>query len=226
MPALTPPPQELVRGWTDIPLAPEGDKLADTLGKDLKGSNIAFMTCSDLERAEETAKRIEKFSGIPLVEKTKRLRTWNLGELEGAALKDAEPLIRYYVERAPNEKPKGAESFNEFARRVLPYFIGHMKTGIRQNVPIAEVTHHWVQELVERWVRDGARGDLQFSRKGLLQDSQEPPGTILDMRPEELMGVHGKWAIKRMDPVKTKRYAVGPVLIRHAPTAWNEEGRG
>lgn len=226
MPSLSPPPEELVRGWTDMPLAPEGERLADKIGKELKGSNIAFMTTSDLERAEETAKAIEKFAKIPLVESTKKLRTWNLGELEGARLKDAQSLIRYYVEKAPNEKPKGAESFNDFCRRVLPYFIGHMKTGIRQKVPIAEVTHHWVEELVERWVRDGAREDLQFSRVGLFKDSQDPPGTVLDMRPEELIGVNGKWRVKRMDPAKDKQYAVGPVLIRHATTTWNAKGRG
>jgi hypothetical protein len=226
MATLTPPPEELVRGWTDMPLAREGEKLADKLGRDLKGSNIAFMTTSDLERAEETAKAIENIAGIPLVESTKKLRTWNLGELEGAPLKDVQEIIRYYVEKSPNEKPKGAETFNEFVRRVLPYLIGHMKTGTKEHVPIAEMTHHWVCELFERWVRDGARGDLSFSRKGLFRGSQDPPGTVLDAGLEEAVGAHGKWSIKLVNPGKTKQYADGPVLIRHATTNWNAQGGG
>lgn len=226
MPALSPPPEELVRGWTDMPLAPEGERLADKLGKELKGSNIAFMTSSDLERAVETAKAIQKFSGIPLVEETKKLRTWNLGELEGSPLKDVQDIIRYYVEKAPNEKPKGGESFNEFPRRVLPYLIGHMKTGIRDQVPIAELTHHWVCELFERWIRDGANPRLEFSRTGLFRGSQDPPGTILDARMDEAVGAHGKWSIKLVNAAQTKKYANGPVLIRHATTNWNAKGRG
>lgn len=224
---LPPPPSgEVVRGWTNVPLAPKGESEAEKLAKDIKGSNLVMTISSDLERTLETAKIIEKLAGIPLVAKSPELRTWGLGELEGSPLKDSMKLIREYVVQRPNDKPKGGESFNQFVRRVLNKVQQGMDVFYPKGISVIYLTHHWVIEVVYAWIEAGSRPDYSMNKQNLFLQGQEPPSTVHDVWEESEKGK--RYQIKRVmvDKQKAHKFYPGPVLIRHASTAWNVGGKG
>ena len=72
-----------IRGWMDIPLTAEGKAEAKVAGEDLKDSGIVRVYCSDLSRAEDTAKIIASEIGLSdkEVEPTRAFRPWNLRRL-------------------------------------------------------------------------------------------------------------------------------------------------
>lgn len=110
-----------IRGWMNVPLSPEGHKVAAVLAEKATHSGIQDLHSSDLSRASDTAKAVGKTTGLP-VSLHHALRPWNLGRLSGQPTKKVLPLIKSLVEH-PDLKAPGGESFSEFMRRFLP-FIG------------------------------------------------------------------------------------------------------
>lgn len=74
-----------VQGWSDTPLTPLGEKMADRLGRGLREIPLTAAYSSDSGRAVATAERIlAQRDGEPLpLHRDPRLREWCLGSLEG-----------------------------------------------------------------------------------------------------------------------------------------------
>jgi broad specificity phosphatase PhoE len=220
---LAPPPAngEVVRGWTDIPLTSKGEHEAERLGRDLEGRGLDMLYCSDLERAAETAKILEKKLKIPLVGESRDLRTWNPGELEGEPFEETKGEIQYYINH-PNEAPKDAETFNHFLHRVVRKFVQVHNITWPKGIVAGIVAHHWTIEAIQGWIKAGAKPNFQVDKKNLFMQG-EAPGSVYDVWGET---GDGKLEIKLIDVERDKKYRFRPgvVLIRHASTAWNVGG--
>jgi broad specificity phosphatase PhoE len=74
-----------VQGWADSPLTPEGEKVAEDLGRGLKDTLFVSAYTGDAGRHRETAGIVLKLNNnknTPLYE-TKDLREWYFGSFEG-----------------------------------------------------------------------------------------------------------------------------------------------
>ena len=81
-------------GWTDLPLTDRGRKQVELTGKRLKelfGDRIEAMYASDLIRAAESAKIIQKDINVPL-EFQSQLRELNLGVTKDMTIEELETL--------------------------------------------------------------------------------------------------------------------------------------
>lgn len=217
--SLTPPPkaeprEEQVRGWSSVSIDKQGARNIHESGKEMKGRGIGLLISSDLPRAVETAEILSKEINAPLVTKSADLRTWGLGELEGTGLKDAEKIIKHYTLEAPDEAPKGGESFNKFRRRTLRKMSQIMDLSLSNNVIIGVVTHHWVVDLLLRWIEAGAKPSMELKANDLFWAKEDPPGTIYDMRLS-----NGRWTMPKVPP--GTKFHPGPVIIRHEQTPAN-----
>lgn len=221
---LTPPPNsgELVRGWKNLPLDEEGEAMGKRLARACKGKGIVCSVTSDLRRALETAEYFEQLANVPIIAKLPELRTWDVGELEGQNLKATEPLLERYM-RSGTTAPKGGEPFDHFMWTRLGKIKQIMDTSLDNDLMIIAIfTHHWVQELAENWIEHGTRPDLYVDRNGLFEGKEDPPGTVHDL----IYKGKGKWDVLKVDPAKVDSFHPGPVIIRHATTAWNAGGGG
>ncbi|SDC41130.1 probable phosphoglycerate mutase [Paenibacillus sp. UNCCL117] len=77
-----------MQGQMDTPLAEIGRLQADRLAGRLKGESWDGIIASDLQRAKETAQRIEAVTGIPLLKVDARLRERSFGLIEGTTLEE------------------------------------------------------------------------------------------------------------------------------------------
>jgi len=108
-------------GQTDLPLNQNGITQAYQIAPFFDGRPIAAIYSSDMLRALQTASILSEHIGIP-IQRDKRLREINQGELEGQPF----PVIRIKYpeflqarERTPlSARPPGGETIWEVARRV------------------------------------------------------------------------------------------------------------
>lgn len=77
-----------VQGWSNFPLTSRGIKVADDLGKGLKGTKFHSAYSGDLTRQEVTAKETLKYSGNKnvRVNESKNLREGGYGSFEGDSI--------------------------------------------------------------------------------------------------------------------------------------------
>jgi len=163
-----------IRGWQNVPLSKSGASEANRLGKELKKNPPDKLITSDLDRASETAEIISKHTGAPVVEKTRALRPWNVGDYTGQTTEKALPVLTHHMEHSDKEVP-GGESFNDFKNRFLG---GVHKILKKHSGNVALVTHHRGERLLEAWKKKGfpADGDIDlktFNQKGNPTASQQ-----------------------------------------------------
>lgn len=163
---------ERIRGWTDVPLNEEGHYQAERLGRELAKVEIEEIHCSNLSRAEATAKAIQRANvNQPPVEPTPLLRPWNLGIYQGKPAKEATKELEVYVEHPDREVPRG-ESFDTFSHRCLVEFIGPLMAHVEQEKSIECVVTH---SRVLRRLRDYVSG-RKPTGKDMLEEKQAEPG--------------------------------------------------
>lgn len=162
---------ERSRGWGMFPPDPEKLKeLAPKIAAVLEGK-VTKLMASDLPRAALTAKAVAGELNVPY-ETSRRLRTWNTGDMTGKAEKEVAPLKKKYIAH-PDMKPAGGEPFETFTSRwrsQLRQWMKHNEENPDDNVAV--VVH----------------GNMEMSAKPLLTDkpvtddhyeSMNPPGTVL-----------------------------------------------
>lgn len=108
-----------IRGWLDLPLSEEGQKIAQQVGQQATQFPLRHIFSSDLQRASDTAATMRQQSGVPMTTHPE-LRPWNLGSLSGQPTEKVMPVIKQLVDRPDVRAPQG-ESFNEFMGRFLPF---------------------------------------------------------------------------------------------------------
>jgi broad specificity phosphatase PhoE len=173
---------EKLRSWIDVPLDKKGLSQADQVGKQLKDKKFDGIVTSDLVRSMQTAKRISKQTDRPILESTRGLRPWNLGEWSGKPVMESLDKIRTFATMFPNTAVPGGESFNAFKTR----FSSTIKQ-LGESYPGKElvlVTHHRGDRLVEAWIAAGLdNNDIDpevFCTKGI------EPGTFKEIPNEKL----------------------------------------
>jgi len=147
---------EKFRGWADIPLSDEGKAQATATGKSLKGAGIHGIITSDLGRTKETANLVSKEIGAPVLEATKGLRPWHLGDLTGQPVKPNLPALQAYIKN-PEQVVPGGESFNDFKKRMVDEVLKIQKKYPKDKIAI--VTHHRGERLLQAWIDAGRPTD-------------------------------------------------------------------
>jgi alpha-ribazole phosphatase len=136
-----------IRGWSNVPLSPDGHEEAIHLGDRLRTDPPMSIIASDLLRASETAEIISRLTKAPLVEKTKAFRPWNVGDYTGKLTSDCIPILEDHTKH-PNKPLPGGESFNSFKRR---FMTGLLYALNKHHGMIALVTHHRGERLLKAW---------------------------------------------------------------------------
>ena len=160
-----------IRGWSDVPLSPDGHEEAIKLGDSLASDPPNSIVSSDLLRAEETAKIISKLTKSPLVESSKSFRPWNVGDYTGKLTSDCIPILEEHTKN-PNKELPGGESFNSFKTRFLKGLLNALN---KHHGMIALVTHHRGERLLKAW-KEGRYNKInlsEFNRRGEHTGSAE-----------------------------------------------------
>jgi broad specificity phosphatase PhoE len=155
-----------IRAWKDPPLSAEGVKEAERLGDKIKRNPPDVLVSSDLKRACQTAQIISARTGAPIVETTKSLRPWDLGDFAGRLSKDVMPAILTFARDRPNEPVPGGESFETFRRRL----VGGLKEILaRYQGYVGLVTHYRVEQLLKAMAANDWDGTVDFEVFGELK---------------------------------------------------------
>ena len=130
---------ERLRGWLDVPLDKTGIKEAiETAGR-LTAFNVEAIYCSDLKRARQTAKILQRVVKAPIAA-TAELRPWNLGVFCGEKVKDILPFLNILNEHTEIAAPSG-ESFDAFYGRYSLRLQKLLEAAGRARGYILAVTH-------------------------------------------------------------------------------------
>ncbi len=149
----------LSRGWNDVPLNKQGRKDAKTVGKWLKGRDVAEMHRSDLRRAKETSRRIAKQLGAPIVATAEQWRDWTTGLLDIRSQDDVWPIIGDYVKNRPDADIPAGEAFHTFLGRVIPALRWRLSKLPETVGTQVIVTHSSVIRAAAAWIAAGASDD-------------------------------------------------------------------
>ncbi len=147
---------ERFRAWAEVPLSEQGKKEVLSSAKKLKGSGIDGIITSDLGRCVETAKILSKEIGAPILEESKGLRPWHLGELTGKPVKPNLDVLKAYINNPSQKVPEG-ESFDSFKKRMIEDVLRIQKKYPKDKICI--VTHHRGERLIESWIKAGKPED-------------------------------------------------------------------
>ncbi len=183
--------KERSRGWADVPPNPQQlKKLGPGIVTQLQQLGVKRLLSSDLPRAAKTAEWLGQEMDVP-VELTRRLRTWDTGDMAGKLERETIPQRKKYM-KYPDTKPPGGEPFEDFLARVEP----ELRRWLRHNEqhpdePAAIVVHgHMV--LAAPAVLNG--GEVEPEELDRL-DRDFPPGSVI------LVGKSGdEITVKRIHP--------------------------
>ncbi len=106
------PAKERLRGWTDVPLSPQGRAEAESAARFLANRGITKIVCSDLSRTRETARLVSRETGVPFSE-SQRLRDWHYGFMEGLLKVAMQPFMDFF-RKYPDLTPPGGEPYRRF----------------------------------------------------------------------------------------------------------------
>jgi broad specificity phosphatase PhoE len=169
------PDNDLVSGWNDIAINAEGRLNAARAARRLKDLCITSLTSSDTLRAHQTAKIIGRELGLPVV-LSERLRSWNMGALQGMDHKVADGFLTFF-EKNPDIKIPSGEAFRTFYNRFKGAF-EHFVAAMRKfpNARPLVATHSQDLDLIPWFIKGIEPGrSLEFG-KGI------EPGGILEVR--------------------------------------------
>jgi alpha-ribazole phosphatase len=110
-----------LRGWLDIPLNSKGVEEAEAMGVAMSTTDVDRIYCSDLDRADHTAKIIAKHHKLKPIAR-EWFRPLNYGDLAGKSLSEIQPELDRLNEiwkTDPNYEVAGGESWTEFQDRNL-----------------------------------------------------------------------------------------------------------
>ncbi len=159
-----------IRGWLDVPLAPEGRRRAYETGKELKKAGVECLYVSDLKRTRETAEEIHRASGIPIAELSFWLRPWNLGKYTGKPVKESIASIQHYASDEPLTPIPDGESFHEFMNRFFEGLMCHMYEGRK----VGLVTHHRDDRLFAAWEAAGKKENRELDLDVMFEKGINP----------------------------------------------------
>lgn len=167
-------PNVKLRGWLDVPLSDRGEqeatKLADTLMR--RGLVPDRIVSSDLERAQQTARVIQRRTHAPL-RATRQLRPWNAGQLAGKAVQHVERDLKFYIEHEDKAPPDG-ESMRAFFRRFIHFLATQFYDVERSGEMVCLVCHTRNLRAAEGWWAAGM--GARVDRPTYARKQEVPPG--------------------------------------------------
>jgi broad specificity phosphatase PhoE len=166
-----------IRGWSNVPLSPEGREEAIRLGYLLADDPPDHIVASDLARAAETARIISNIMDVPIQMVTQGLRPWNVGVFSGQITAIAIPILADYVRYKPDEPVPEGESFNTFRQR---FMLTVNQLLDKYDGKIAMVTHHRGERLLLSWAAAGYPSDGTIDVDTFCQPG-EAPGQVTDL---------------------------------------------
>jgi len=107
-------------GWSDPPLTPAGEAMAQALSPRLSGIHFDGIWRSDLVRTRETA----RLAGFPDVPADARLREINFGDLEGKTFLEMGEEWRERLRSFADFVAPGGESMADVRRRAEEFLAG------------------------------------------------------------------------------------------------------
>ncbi len=155
----------IAHGQTNDPLNPEGIKDAEKLGQEWQKQGVKTIVSSDLPRGKQTADIASQATGA-LVRTDPRLRTWNIGELDGKPKAEVDKKLESYREN-PNEVIPGGESFKQFTTRV--------DAGLKANKGpnTAFVLHNEILKSLGHAFETGETKTISLDQKNKVIDNKE-----------------------------------------------------
>jgi broad specificity phosphatase PhoE len=168
---------DLVSGWRDTPINTQGRINAARAARKLKELRVTSITSSDTKRALQTAKIAGDYLGIPVVESDK-LRSWNMGSLEGMQHTAASPFLAFF-EKNPDVAVPNGEKFQTFYNRFKSAFVSLVAYSRKfpESTP-AVFTHSQNLDLISWFIKGIEPGkEIEFGN-GIK------PGGILEVRIE------------------------------------------
>lgn len=168
------PDLERIRGWINVPLTEEGQKEAHAIAEKLKDKDIYKTYSSDLTRAIDTADIIIKDIHDGPVYPKKEFRPWNLGDLEGALVKNVKKDMQYYSEH-PGERVPNGEAFNTFRLRFLTALKKVIEESKIAKINILIVTHYRNLKTYLAWKRVGMPDNFDIDVKDLEKHIESVP---------------------------------------------------
>ena len=173
------------RGWLGVGIDKEAaEKLAPKVAATLERYGVNRIISSDLPRAEQSAKLVAEYMDPkPEISSTRRLRTWNVGDMAGKKESETVPKRQLFI-KYPDETPPDGEPFEEFLDR----FRSELRSIEKPGVCFLAHGHHLLAAAA-------VFGNEEVDPKNLPSlDEVHPPG-----------GVWGVWTdgekviIKRLD---------------------------
>jgi len=132
--------KDYFRGWTQLPLSPDGVKALQQTADWLKQVPLQAIISSDLPRAAQSAQLISKATGAP-VKLDPRLRSMDIGQFtEQEITPERKKLFEYAQDKRNVTLPGGTETYNDFMERYKSVLPELLQMG--QNANVAVVTHH------------------------------------------------------------------------------------
>lgn len=195
--------KDKVRGWLDVPLDARGERDAGRLAAELADAPLTAIFCSNLIRGRETAGAIAEDHPQAKLIPNIRLRSWNLGDMQGALVSgDVIGQIKHYVAESA-EQPPGGESFDAFVSRFLSYAAEILAHARQADDAVAVVSHARNVQLFELWVRAGHDATSMAEQYG--DDLGSEPDTVKPGGFIELQYLRGSWQIVRQFRAETAR---------------------
>jgi broad specificity phosphatase PhoE len=167
------PDRNMISGWNGVPLNAEGRVNAAHAAAYLKDRGITNILASDTLRAQQTARILSQRLDVPAV-LTEKLRSWNMGALQGMLVETARPFLKFFQENPDVRVPQG-EKFQQFYSRFKGVF--ENLVAYSRKFPNAEavvVTHSQCLDLIPWFLRDQETGKV-------LESLGTKPGDILKL---------------------------------------------
>jgi broad specificity phosphatase PhoE len=147
------PDKNMISGWNGVPLNAEGRVNAAHAAAYLKDRGITNILASDTLRAQQTARILSQRLDVPMV-LTEKLRSWNMGALQGMLVETAKPFLEFFQKNPSVRVPQG-EKFEQFYRRFKGAFESLVAYSRKfPNAAPVVVTHSQCLDLIPWFLRD------------------------------------------------------------------------
>ena len=161
-----------IRGWIDVPLNDKGRQDAEKAANKLDKENPKKIFSSDLIRAEETARIINKNFHVPIVI-SKDLRPWNLGDYQGKKTNDVIHELNDMI-KFETKVPKGGESFEDFRVRYLTALKSIVDLAKESRQTFFVISHFRNLKTATAWIAAGQPADLSIDVEEMMSDNFKP----------------------------------------------------
>lgn len=171
------PGSEKVTGWLEVPLNADGRVNARKAAVLLKAKGITSIVASDIKRTMQTAEIIGAELKLPVI-KSEKLRSWNMGAMQGMLAETAKPFLTFF-QKKPNATPPEGEKFQSFYSRFKNAWDSTI-TYVRKfpNAKPLLITHSQNLDIAPWFIKGIEPGrSLEFG-EGV------PPGAVLEVTVE------------------------------------------